>query len=192
MLVFILLTTLSYGVSMSICQKCSSYFPQTMVIDGKRRSLNSRRFCLDCSPFLSHNTRDLLKQKTVVLDQLPEEKKCARCCIVKPALDFYTKRKKSALTTYCKSCTNLQCVERQNACKLKAVEYKGGCCEHCGYKKYLGALEFHHTDPTKKDFGIASASTRSFQNVKAELDKCLLLCANCHREEHARLKNLPN
>ncbi|QTO46333.1 hypothetical protein [Burkholderia latens] len=74
--------------------------------------------------------------------------------------------------------------------KLKemAVEYKGGKCERCGYEKCLKALQFHHTDPSKKDFGIAeSGHTRSFEKMKIELDKCLLLCANCHCEEHARL-----
>ena len=68
--------------------------------------------------------------------------------------------------------------------KIKAAEYKGGCCQYCGYNKCMGALEFHHLDPKKKDFGIA-AVTRSWENIKDELDKCILVCANCHREIHA-------
>ena len=70
--------------------------------------------------------------------------------------------------------------------KVKAVEYKGGCCEKCGYNKYVGALEFHHLDPTQKDFAIGSKGyTRSWEKVKKELDKCILVCANCHREIHS-------
>jgi formate-dependent nitrite reductase cytochrome c552 subunit len=49
-------------------------------------------------------------------------------------------------------------------------------------------LEFHHRDPTQKDFSLGHAKMTNFEKVKSELDKCDLLCANCHREEHARLK----
>lgn len=55
----------------------------------------------------------------------------------------------------------------------------------CGYSKCIAALDFHHTDPSKKDFGISSGGyTRSFEKIKDELDKCILVCANCHRELH--------
>ncbi len=66
--------------------------------------------------------------------------------------------------------------------RVKAVEYKGGKCELCGYSKCIEALEFHHFTDVK-NFGIsAKGYTRSWENVKAELDLCQLLCANCHRE----------
>ena len=69
-----------------------------------------------------------------------------------------------------------------------AIEYKGGKCEQCGYDRCIEALEFHHTDPTKKDFNISSKGyTRSWKRVQEELDKCVTLCANCHREVHAKL-----
>ncbi|UNA01829.1 HNH endonuclease [Vibrio phage PVA8] len=72
--------------------------------------------------------------------------------------------------------------------KLRAVEYKGGCCERCGYDKCIEALEFHHTDPNGKDFGIASGGCKRWERIVPELDKCIMLCANCHREEHASNK----
>lgn len=71
--------------------------------------------------------------------------------------------------------------------KKKSIEYKGGCCQHCGYFRYEGALEFHHKDPNVKEFNICSDNKRWDRLVK-ELDKCLLLCSNCHREEHERLR----
>lgn len=72
-----------------------------------------------------------------------------------------------------------------------AVQYKGNKCCICGYDKYIGALEFHHLNPNQKDFGIGSKGyTRSFTKVKEELDKCICVCANCHREIHAGLINL--
>jgi 5-methylcytosine-specific restriction endonuclease McrA len=70
------------------------------------------------------------------------------------------------------------------------VEYKGGCCSICGYNRYIGSLEFHHVNAEGKDFTLAHAKNTVFEKIKAELDKCVVLCANCHREEHARLKAL--
>lgn len=73
--------------------------------------------------------------------------------------------------------------------KEQLIEYKGGKCEICGYNRYFGALEFHHLDPTKKDFGI-SGGTKSFEKLKPEVDKCILVCSNCHREIHGGLIDL--
>ena len=73
--------------------------------------------------------------------------------------------------------------KRRREIKEKAVNYKGGKCCKCGYNKCIGALEFHHTEPGHKDFGISrNGSTRSWKKVKKEIDKCILVCANCHRE----------
>ena len=73
--------------------------------------------------------------------------------------------------------------------KQKALDYKGGKCETCGYNKSYWALDFHHKDPSQKDFTIAGGN-KSFETLKPELDKCSLLCKNCHAEEHERLYNL--
>lgn len=90
----------------------------------------------------------------------------------------------------CIKCASLAVKKRRTKLKELAVEYKGGCCEFCGYSKIIEVLEFHHKDPSEKDFGIAEkGKTRDFQLIKNELDKCLMLCANCHREEHVRLRD---
>lgn len=70
--------------------------------------------------------------------------------------------------------------------KRKLIEYKGGKCQICGYNRCQEALEFHHLDPSQKDFTI-SGGTKSFESLKPEVDKCILVCANCHREIHAGL-----
>jgi predicted HNH restriction endonuclease len=81
---------------------------------------------------------------------------------------------------------------RREKVRLMAVNYKGGRCQVCRYDRCLEALEFHHLDSTKKDFGISKKGyTRSWEKVKAEADKCVLLCANCHREVHAGILQLP-
>ena len=81
---------------------------------------------------------------------------------------------------------------RRERVRLAAVNYKGGCCQVCGYDRCTEALEFHHLDPTQKDFGISRKGyTRSWGRVKEEVDKCIMLCANRHREVHAGMLQLP-
>lgn len=70
--------------------------------------------------------------------------------------------------------------------KEKAVQYKGGKCSICGYNKCNHALDFHHLNPQEKEF-IISGGTRSFEFMKLELDKCILVCKNCHSEIHSGL-----
>ena len=85
----------------------------------------------------------------------------------------------------CLKCCTEATQKRREILKQKAVEYKGGKCSVCGYSKTNAALEFHHTDGSTKEFGIgANGYTRSWGKVKEELDKCILVCANCHRELH--------
>lgn len=68
--------------------------------------------------------------------------------------------------------------------KLQAIEYKGGRCEHCGNKYHPAVFEFHHKDPDIKIKDPSKMLTHSWKALEKELDKCLLLCANCHRLEH--------
>ena len=81
-----------------------------------------------------------------------------------------------------------QVTDRQRRYKNIYVKQKGGKCQLCGFDKYNGALEFHHKDPTKKDSSM-SKMTRMADSaeVQRELEKCILLCANCHRMTHAGL-----
>jgi len=77
---------------------------------------------------------------------------------------------------------------RQNV-KLKCVTALGGACRGCGLTSPVDALEFHHLDPATKEFAISvDGVPRSWPRVEAELAKCVLLCANFHRETHAGLR----
>lgn len=84
----------------------------------------------------------------------------------------------------CKSCHNQYTIERFRNNKLKAIEYKGGKCNTCGYDKCPGSLCFHHCDPECKDPNWKHMRNWKFERIKSELDKCDLLCANCHGEIH--------
>lgn len=77
--------------------------------------------------------------------------------------------------------------------RQKAIQHLGGKCIICGYKKYPEVLEFHHKDPTKKSFGLSMRGlTRSWEKTKEEIEKCDLLCANCHRERHVEERKQTN
>ena len=81
---------------------------------------------------------------------------------------------------------------RRKKIRDMALEYKGGKCVLCGYKKSKRALSFHHLDPKKKDFGLSNRGiTRSWGKTQKELDKCILICANCHMEVHDGITQLP-
>jgi hypothetical protein len=75
-----------------------------------------------------------------------------------------------------------------------AIEYKGGRCSRCGLEDpCLSLYEFHHVDPTAKDFKISeralTQTKKRQEDIKKELDKCLLVCCNCHRKIHWELSN---
>jgi 5-methylcytosine-specific restriction endonuclease McrA len=89
----------------------------------------------------------------------------------------------------CKKCNTDAVIKRRKKIKIDAIRYKGGSCQKCGYDKCVSALEFHHLDPNEKDFNISkSGHSRSWERVKNELDKCVLLCSNCHKETHEELE----
>ncbi len=82
--------------------------------------------------------------------------------------------------------------KRRKKLRDMARTYKGGKCAICGYNKCDRALSFHHTDPSKKDFGLSARGlTRSWEKIQQELDKCILVCANCHMEIHDGITQLP-
>lgn len=77
--------------------------------------------------------------------------------------------------------------------KQRMVDSMDNCCVICGYKKCQYALEFHHLDPSKKDFsfGAIRADIISWNSIVEELRKCVLLCSNCHKEVHAGISTIP-
>lgn len=110
---------------------------------------------------------------------LATRKRCFDCSPYKPGIVPNTERKPSSIKV----------VSWRKRAKLKAIQHKGGCCQICGYNRSVSALVFHHLDPSKKDFGLAG-NTRSWESILAEIEKCVLLCANCHSEVHDGLIQL--
>ena len=107
--------------------------------------------------------------------------KCGKSFIVKD--NAFNRR-------YCYDCvpsTPKSGAQNHQIIKKWALEYKGSKCEKCGYNKCSEALEFHHKNPEEKDFNLSDRNLIfDWQEIKKELDKCSLVCANCHREIHAK------
>lgn len=123
-------------------------------------------------------------------------KKCSMCCEYYNDDQFYkrtSKTRKGQITSYCKSCNTIYRRENMIENKLKMVEYKGGECIRCGLKlmdSHYSVFEFHHLDPNEKDPNwnkMKFLGKKSWDKIKEGLDKCVLLCANCHRITHAEI-----
>lgn len=94
-----------------------------------------------------------------------------------------------------KKCGTCNTAIRRLRLKSKCVNYKGGECVHCKLRsENLSVYDFHHLDPNEKDFDltITIIGTMSWDAIKVELDKCILLCSNCHRIEHSKFEKYKN
>lgn len=69
--------------------------------------------------------------------------------------------------------------------KKDLVYIHGNQCSICGYDKCIGALQFHHINPTDKIYGLSSGNCHSWKSDIEESKKCILVCANCHAEIHS-------
>lgn len=167
---------------MPICKKCGKEFPNRVTIEEEIHVVCNRKFCLECSPFGKHNTKDITKPPPTPV----YEKRCSRCKKIKSLDEFYKSSLKSHFN-WCRKCNREHALNRQHKIKQLCVDYKGGCCQLCSYNKYIGALVFHHINPLEKDFAIARIHNNFNIKTISELDKCILLCANCHSEVHAGL-----
>jgi hypothetical protein len=144
-----------------VCVACGREFRAKMVIDGKVRSLYRRRFCLDCSPFGDHNT-----------SKVPPGFKSTE--------DAVKARRERRREQFRRSLR-----KRRRKRKADLVAAYGSRCVDCGYSTCPEALQFHHRDPSTKDFGLGNFSG-SLARYTAEAAKCDLVCTNCHRIRHAR------
>jgi transposase len=92
----------------------------------------------------------------------------------------------------CKRCRMERVSQRRRQIKRKLVEEAGGKCLICGYGRCQQVLQFHHLDPTTKEFHLGqNGVTRSLARSRAEARKCILLCANCHGEVEAGITAVP-
>ncbi len=148
---------------MITCLKCDVKFSNIQKIDGKKRNLSNRKFCLQCSPFGKHNTKKDPSIPTKIHSRY------------KPYSEWTKEEKEEYLEKYYQRGINR---------KKELVKIKGGGCKYCGYSKCLRALTFHHRDPATKSLRLTTREIAgsNWKSVLEEIKKCDLLCHNCHME----------
>ena len=113
-------------------------------------------------------------------------RQCSKCKEYKDENEYYQSSIRKA--TYCKLCFNNYTIERWKRRKIQAIQYKGSKCIDCNIS-YPNAnpviFDFHHLDPSQKDYDWNKLRLMSLDKIKKELDKCVLLCSNCHRVRHS-------
>ena len=114
----------------------------------------------------------------------PKQKYCSNSCKQK---DHYHRLKKQTNTYHSQTLRSLRR-------KLKLIEMFGGKCKICGYNKNAAALHFHHIDSTTKLFklDVRVLSNKRWEMILQEASKCVLLCSNCHSEQHNPELNTDN
>lgn len=160
------------------CRLCNEYFPFRLNIEGKKRNLKNRKYCLNCSSFGSKNTRILDHETRIAKGLMITDCICADCG------RKYTYKREGKSKTRCNSCYT----RRSRAlARVRAYAYKGNKCLVCGYDRCMENLHFHHVNPEEKLFDVGTNINLSWERVKNELDKCVVLCSIHHTELHVGL-----
>jgi predicted HNH restriction endonuclease len=122
-------------------------------------------------------------------------KKCTNCKEYKSIELFYKqKTHRLGIMSFCSACFNKMCIERWIKRKIDAIIYKGSKCLRCELhftQSHYSVFEFHHRNPLEKDVSWNKLRLKSLDKIKNELDKCDLLCANCHRIVHSESEGFP-
>lgn len=113
---------------------------------------------------------------------MSEIRVCKICEKEKPLAEFIQSR--GIKQRRCKECIYARGTQYKQKNKLKAIAYKGGKCVDCGYVGNPAVYEFHHLDESGKDREPNQLMGCKWENITKEIDKCVLLCANCHRIRH--------
>jgi hypothetical protein len=120
---------------------------------------------------------------------MKETKRCSDCQKKKPLDEFYKSSAHSfGVMCYCKSCFNKRVIQRWITRKINAIIYKGSQCQRCKLhlnNSHYSVFEFHHHNPKVKESNWTKLRLKPWTAIIKELDKCILLCANCHRIVHS-------
>lgn len=162
-------------------RKCSNkryHTKETKQKISKKLKKIEDKFCIKCN-------KKINKTKKENTCKWCRPRLCARCKIpLNSNNTFYREKSRDKLSSFCKKCFSIMHKEKISNRKKENVKIKGGKCIRCGYDKCLQALEFHHLIPEEKEFNYSEYRDFNKEKLLKELDKCILLCSNCHREEH--------
>lgn len=129
------------------------------------------------------------KQLKISLSHITNDRKCTICQEIKPISDFYFLKDRPM--SFCKECQKEKERKRYAEKSQQLIDFKRTLsCKKCGENRFY-LLDFHHRNPEEKDYTISDNSRASLETIKKEIDKCDVLCSNCHREWHYLSKTNP-
>lgn len=191
------------------CKKCNRDLPRTREYFYPRKT-DKNGFNIYCKECLNREKREKRSKKREKWDkggvvENGEGRRCTKCKKIYPETSEYfgkVKHNSIGLDTYCKICRREKGRYFYNRNKEKWENYKNiskiknseeklnyinkikeqGCIKCGETRKYI--LDFHHINPNDKEFQISNGSLKGLKRLKQEIEKCILLCSNCHREFH--------
>jgi len=152
---------------MPICKKCGKSFSNRFKINEIYKNARRRKNCFECSPYKKRN-------KIYYSDKI-------ECICKKCGRKYIYDKQKGNTKSVCNSCSTYNSKQMK---RKMIIFYKGGKCGICGYDKCPEALDFHHVNSDEKQFDISCGNGCSWERLKKEIDKCILVCCRCHREIH--------
>ena len=155
-------------------------------------AVRDRRTSLGISPkHKTHRTKD--EEAEYVQLHAMGQRRCTRCKNVKSITEYHRNSHESStngrdgLNRWCKACKSQYQSARIEEKRAYWLDLAGGCCQHCGFSQYVVSLDFHHIDSDTKDWvpgKLIMSRPIGDESVIQELDKCALLCCNCHQAIH--------
>lgn len=126
--------------------------------------------------------KERCENSQISLSHLSKDKRCTICNVIKPITEFYLINDRPM--SFCKDCQKEKERNRYKENAQRLTDFKKTLsCKKCGERRFY-LFDFHHKDPSEKDFTISNNSRASLESLKEEISKCDVLCANCHREWH--------
>lgn len=171
----------------------TSVAPSTYLADklNKQRVSMGLKEMFGEQPYKAKNTSFnfyfLREYRETILDIKEDNLKTCSACNQELSVEHfysngYQPNGKKKYKSKCKDCQSLQDGHRKEAIILNV--FGAYFCKLCGYDKCKKALEFHHLDASKKEYRIANLNTYKEDTIIKEINKCIIVCANCHREIH--------
>lgn len=158
------------------CKKCNAQIPRKVFVNGKEHLVSKRIYCTGCSPLFSKKQYLFRKEETLKKHSNDQSNLAGnKVCPICNKVFKYTKN------DVCSTCRNFY---SRHKCKIKCVEHLGGKCISCGNQD-IDVLTCHHRERKEKKFNLsANLNSISWEKIKQELNKCDLLCMNCHMKYH--------